>query len=51
MVREVLNPLREMFLSFPTLKKASSFPPTCLCKHLAKMMIYQSLSNLELSVS
>lgn len=51
MVREVLNPLREMFLSFPTLKKVPSCPPTCLCKHLAKMMIYQLLSNLELSVS
>lgn len=51
MVREVLNPLREMFLSFPTLEKVPSCPPTCLCKHLAKMMIYQLLSNLELSVS
>lgn len=49
-VREVLNPLGESLLSFPPLKKPSC-PPTCLCKCLAKMMIYQLLSNWELSVS
>lgn len=51
MVREVLNPLGEMFLSFPALKKPPSFPPTCFCKYSAKMMIYQLLSNLELLIS
>ena len=50
-IREVLNPLGKRFISFPALKKPPSCPPTCLCQCLAKMMIYQLLSNLELSVS